>query len=448
VVFEWHRRPGALERLTPPWETAEVVSRTGGIEQSGSLITLQVRMGPFRRLWVSEHRDYQEGRQFRDIQVQGPFASWAHTHRFEPIDAGSSILEDQIEYELPLGWVGRLLGRSFVREKLERLFHYRHRTTTQDLESHLRIQTARAMKILVSGSSGFIGSSLVPFLTTGGHEVIRLSRTKPNQDETVVRWDPVRRQIDLSHLDGVDAVVHLAGENLGTGRWSRQKKHRIRTSRVEGTRFLCESLTKLPNPPRVLVSASAVGYYGSRGDEVLDEQSQPGSGFLSEVCRGWEEATEPARQIGVRVVNLRIGAVLSPAGGALAQMLPPFKAGLGGQVGSGNQYMSWISIEDLVGLILFVLREENLVGPVNAVAPHPVTNRELTKTLGRVLRRPTAMALPTFAARLAFGEVADELLLASARVNPSKLLGAGYEFRHPRLETALRHVLGKAEADE
>jgi uncharacterized protein (TIGR01777 family) len=400
-------------------------------------------MGPLRRNWVSEHRDYQEGRQFRDIQVKGPFASWSHAHRFHPVDASSSYLEDQIEYELPLGGLGNLLGRSLVREKLERLFHYRHITTAQDLRSHLSVKGAKKMRILVSGSTGFIGGALVPFLTTGGHDVIRLSRNGPSSDEAVVRWDWVGREIDLSSLDRLDAVVHLAGENLGNGRWSRQKKQRIRDSRVQGTKFLCESLAKLTNPPKVLVSASAVGYYGSHGDKIIDEHSPPAPSFLSKVCRGWEEATEPARQSGIRVVNLRIGMVLSPAGGSLAHLLPPFKAGLGGPVGSGAQYVSWISIDDLVGLILTALRDDSLVGPVNAVAPHAVTNRELTKTLGRILGRPTAMALPAFAARLAFGELADELLLSSARVNPAKLLAAGYEFRHPTLEKALRHVLGK-----
>ena len=443
VVCEWHRRTGALERLTPPWEQVELISRTGGIEESGSLVTLRVRTGPLRRIWISEHGDYLKGRQFRDIQVKGPFRSWAHTHRFESIDATASILEDQIEYELPFGWAGRLLGHSFVRSQLERMFQYRHETTAHDLESHLRLGPAQPMKILVSGAGGLVGSTLVPFLTTGGHEVVRLSRSKPKQDESVAHWDPVHREIDLSALDGVQAVVHLAGESLGTSRWSRQKKDLIRTSRIDGTRFLCESLAKLSAPPKVLVSASAVGYYGNRGDEILDEASRPGSGFLSEVCRGWEEATEPARQNRVRVVNLRMGMVLSPAGGALAQMLPPFKAGLGGPVGPGGQYVSWISIDDLVDLILFALCKESLDGPVNAVAPHPVTNRELTKTLGRILRRPTVMTLPAFAARWALGEVADELLLSSARVSPGKLLEAGYEYRHPRLETALRHVLGK-----
>ena len=283
----------------------------------------------------------------------------------------------------------------------------------------------------------------MPFLQAGGCEVYGLSRGRPEGEEPFIRWDPVGKTIDTLRLEGMDAVVHLAGENLGKGRWSRRKKSRIYSSRVEGTRFLCESLTKLENPPEVLVSASAVGYYGNRGNQVLTEDSEPGSGFLADVCRGWEESSGLARQKGIRVVNLRIGVVLSPAGGALAQMLPHFQAGAGGALGSGQQYISWISIDDLAGIIEYVINDERLAGPVNAVAPHPVTNRELTKTLGKVLGRPTVMSVPAFAARMALGEVADEVLLASARVEPKRLMESDYSFQYPELESALRHVLDR-----
>ncbi len=432
VVCDWHRRPGALERLTPPWENVEVLSRSGGIDQSGSRVTLRIRTGPFRRPWISEHRDYVKGRQFRDIQIQGPFRSWTHTHRFEPIDADSSVLEDRIEYELPLGWLGRLLDRTFVRMQLERMFHYRHETTAHDLESHVRPQPSPPLKILVSGAGGFIGNALVPFLTTGGHEVLRLSRGDGKQDDKVVQWDPVRREIDRSTLNGVHAVVHLVGDNSGT----------------DGTRFLCESLAKLPTPPSVLVRACTIGQDGEQGDEFLQATRHHGSeDFSSEVRRGWEEATEPAREKGVRVVNLGVGKVLSPVGGVLAKMLPLFKLGFGGLVNSGDRPVDWVSLDDFVGLTLFVLRQDQLEGPVHAVAPHPVTSRELTMTLGRILARPTARVLPAFAARWVWGEMANELIPSRARVTPSKLLEAGYRFRHPSLETALRHMLGKTGDD-
>jgi hypothetical protein len=300
------------------------------------------------------------------------------------------------------------------------------------------------MKLLVTGASGLIGSALVPFLTTDGHRVTRLVRSQPRSGAVEVQWDPEAGVRDLASLEGLDAVVHLAGENIAAGRWTVEKKARIRDSRVKGTKTLCEALAQLSQPPKVLVSASAIGYYGDRGAELLWENSALGTGFLAEVCQAWEEATRPAMEKGIRVVLLRIGVVLSPAGGALAKMLLPFKLGLGGIIGSGKQYMSWIALDDVVGTIDHVLITDTLQGPVNAVAPHPVTNSEFTKTLRRVLRRPTLFPMPAFAARLAFGEMADELLLASTRVEPKRLIATEYRFRYPELEDALRHLLGRA----
>jgi uncharacterized protein (TIGR01777 family) len=299
------------------------------------------------------------------------------------------------------------------------------------------------MRVLVSGSSGLVGSALVSLLTGGGHQVVRLVRAQPKDEASEVRWDPEAGDIDGAGLKGVDAAVHLAGESIAAGRWTAAKKGRILESRVKGTRLLAEALAGLEPLPRALVSASAVGYYGDRGEEELREESGSGSAFLSEVCRQWEAATEPAAAGGIRVVNLRFGIMLSAAGGALPRLLTPFRLGAGGTVGSGRQFMSWIALDDVVGVILHALITEALRGPVNAVAPQPVTNREFTKTLGRVLGRPTLFPLPAFAARLAFGEMADELLLASQRVEPARLLASGYSFRFPELEGALRHVLGK-----
>ncbi|MBI3797567.1 MAG: TIGR01777 family protein [Deltaproteobacteria bacterium] len=300
------------------------------------------------------------------------------------------------------------------------------------------------MKVFVTGASGLVGSALVPYLTTGGHRVTRLVRSPPRPGAAEIYWDPAAGVQDLGSLEGMDAVVHLAGENIAGGRWTAARKAKIRDSRVIGTRTLCETLARLPQPPTVLVSASAIGYYGDRGAEPLWENSAFGSGFLPEVCRAWEEATQPAVQKGIRVVLLRIGIVLSPAGGALAKMLLPFKLGLGGVVGSGNQYMSWIALDDVAGAIAHSLETDTLQGPVNAVAPFPVTNREFTRTLGRVLGRPTVFPLPAFGARLVFGEMADALLLASTRVEPKRLLATQYGFRYPELDGALRHLLGKA----
>jgi uncharacterized protein (TIGR01777 family) len=257
-----------------------------------------------------------------------------------------------------------------------------------------------------------------------------------------VEWHPERGEIDAAALEGHDAAVHLAGESIAGGRWTDERKRRIRDSRVRGTKLLAETLARLSRPPRVFVSASAIGYYGDRGDEVLTEESAAGVGFLPEVCREWEEAAEAARAAGIRTVFLRFGLILSAEGGALAKMLPPFRLGVGGNVGGGRQFYSWVSLADVIDVIHFALADERLGGAVNVVAPQPVTNAEFTKTLGRVLSRPTFFPAPAFGLRLAFGEMADALLLASARVEPARLRAAGYAFKHPQLEGALRSVLG------
>ncbi|MHC4931805.1 MAG: NAD-dependent epimerase/dehydratase family protein, partial [Planctomycetota bacterium] len=287
-VFDWHARPGAIERLTPPWERIEISGRNGGIDKEGSRVVVKTRLGPFFMRWVAEHRGFEAGRQFRDLQIEGPFAHWEHTHSFEPDGPDACLLEDHIEYALPGGRLGRLLGGSMVRDRLARLFDYRHQTTASDLAAHRR--SASTMRIGVSGASGLLGSALVPFLTTGGHEVQRIARRKD--------WD-----FDLDGLGGLDAVVHLAGENLAMGRWTAAKKERIRASRVEGTRRIAEHVAGLRRMPRALVVASAVGFYGDRGDELLEEESPGGEGFLAEVCRDWEAAPRPAEQAGVRVVH-------------------------------------------------------------------------------------------------------------------------------------------------
>jgi uncharacterized protein (TIGR01777 family) len=298
------------------------------------------------------------------------------------------------------------------------------------------------MHVLVSGASGLIGSALVPTLIAGGHTVTRLVRSTPRPGQADIPWNPAARSIGTPALEGLDAVVHLAGDNIASGRWTAAKKTSIRNSRVQGTTVLCEALAQLVTPPTVLLSASAIGYYGVRGETILREESPPGTGFLAEVCQVWEAATAPAAQRGIRVVHLRFGMVLSPAGGALAKMLTPFRLGLGGVIGTGKQYMSWIALDDVLGAIHHALHTEALQGPVNVVAPSAVTNREFTMTLGKVLRRPTWLPLPAFAARLMFGEMADALLLASTRVTPARLVASGYTFQYPELEKALQHLLG------
>lgn len=298
------------------------------------------------------------------------------------------------------------------------------------------------MNVLMTGSNGLIGSALMPFLGRGGHQVRRLLRTESRESDTTL-WDPANGTFAPGTFEGIDAVVHLAGEGIAGGRWTEGRKRSIRDSRVVGTRHLCEALAGLETPPSVLVAASAIGFYGDRGDELLDESALQGSGFLPNVCRAWEASVVPARTSGIRVVHLRLGIVLSPRGGALAKMLTPFTLGAGGVLGSGDQYMSWIALDDVPRIVLHVLSDSSVIGPVNAVAARAVTNREFTKTLGKVLHRPTVFPVPAFAVRLLFGEMGDALLLASTRVAPTCLNETGFEFAYPDLEGALRHLLGR-----
>lgn len=448
-VFNWHAQESAFERLTPPWEKVEVLERIGGIE-NGAVTKFYVNMGPFRKLWVARHLNYIKGHQFADQQEQGPFAYWLHTHQMLPIDNTednlSSYLQDSIDYQLPLGWLGKMVAGSMVRNKINKMFAYRHFVTAHDIAIHQTYRNSFAKggaKIAITGASGLIGSALTPFLKSGGHQVYKLVRSQADGSKKEIFWQPSNKILNPKDLEGMDVVIHLAGENIAASRWTDLQKKRIRDSRVETTKFLADTLAKLDNPPSVLISASAIGYYGDRAAEILREESPIGNGFLSEVSQQWEAATQIATDRGIRVVCLRNGIVLSPKSGALAKMLLPFKLGLGGQFGRGKQYMSWIAIDDVIGAIYHIIANEEIRGAVNLVSPNPVTNREFTKILGQVLFRPTIFPLPAFIANLALGEMANDLLFSSTRVHPGKLLASNYNFRHPELEATLRHLLGK-----
>lgn len=438
-VFAWHEQPGAFERLSPPWQPTEVLRRSGTI-RSGDWVELRSKAGPIWTYWRVVHRDYEPGRQFRDVMERGPFAKWEHTHRVEPDGAEACWLEDRVDYVLPGGTLGRLAGGALARQTLERVFAYRHRVMQDDFAAPL--DRAR-QRVLVSGANGLIGGRVFPLLTTRGYEVARLTRGAATGG---IAWDPTASRLDPRPLEGFDAVVHLAGENIA-GRWTTEKKRRIESSRVQATETLCRALAGLANPPGVFVCASAIGYYGQRGEELLDESSPAGSGFLSRVCKQWEAACEPLRRAGTRIVHLRFGLVLSPRGGALSRMLPAFACGLGGRLGDGRQQISWIAEDDAADIVRFALEQNALTGPVNAVSPQPVSNAEFTRALGRVLRRPTLLPAPATAVRLAFGEMGRTLLLGSTRVAPRRLIESGYRFRFPRLDGALQHLLGRDPAE-
>jgi uncharacterized protein (TIGR01777 family) len=441
-VFRWHERPGALERLTPPWGEVEVVERSGGIQDGGE-VKLRIRRGPTTFHWHVRHRDYEKDRQFRDEQVAGLLKSWVHTHRFVPLDGGGTRVEDEIDVEPPLGAAGATFGPAFIKHELGRLFRFRYRRLHTDLARHRGFADRHRLTVAITGASGLVGRDLTHFLTTGGHEVIAFVRDSRRVGEGTAYWNPGTGEIDAAALARADAVVHLAGTSIAAGRWTDDRKRSILESRVRGTELIARTLAAQPPRARVLVSGSAVGYYGDRGAEQLDESAKSGGGFLAEVCRAWEGATAAAQRAGVRVVHLRSGLTLSPAGGALGQMLLPFKVGLGGRIGSGQQYVSWIDLDDLVALVLHALYTDSVVGPVNASAPHPVTNAAFTSALGRALGRPTIVPVPALAVKALFGQLGTEALLWGQRALPRKATASGFEFFYEGVEESLRFQLGR-----
>jgi uncharacterized protein len=454
-LFAWHIREGAFERLNPPWHQFKIIERRGNIQNGGTIKIKMKIAGPIHTTWLVKHSDYVEGKQFRDSQIKGLFSSWTHNHLFNSFEPSSSILDDHVEYSLPWGMLSETLVSALINKKLNQMFDYRHRLISGDLLVHATANKIRGndrpMTIGITGSSGFIGSSLIPFITTGGHRVIRLIRhpvSDGNNFKNVksVQWNP-SSSMSLNN-ENIDAVVNLSGENI-FGRWTKEKKKRIFDSRVNTTQSLCKLLSSLDKPPKVLVSASATGYYGDRGDERLTEESPPSSyssnDFLSYVCRNWEESNQIAKESGIRVVNLRIGIVLSSSGGMLSKILPIFKLGVGIRIGNGNQYMSWIGLDDLLGLILYAITNKSISGPVNAVSPNPITNADFTTALGRVLSRPTKFSISKSIIKLLLGEeLANAAILSSTRVIPERLIEMGYKFRFPYLESVLRHTLGKS----
>ena len=436
-VFAWHENEAALPRLTPPWERVEVVRQRGGIKD-GAQVVLRSKVGPVWTTWEMQHFGYEKGRLFCDRQVGGPFKSWVHYHRFEAVTTGACELTDEIHYVLPFGILGQA-GAAFTRGKLEQMFAYRHAVTKADLES----PAAPAGRAVISGASGLIGSALVPFLRMRGWAVDRLVRHAARESDEI-EWNPTGGMVQWPDGYAPDAVIHLAGANVAGGRWTKSRKQAILASRIDGTRTLAKGIRQLRQEPQVWLSGSATGFYGNRGGVELSESAEQGEGFLAEVCRAWENEADAMADLGVRVVKLRTGIVLSPAGGALAKMLPAFQAGVGGPLGDGQQWMSWISVEDWMRACAHLLQAENVAGPVNLVAPSAVPNGTFTRELGAVLGRPAILPVPAMVLRGLFGQMADEALLNSTRVVPEVLISSGFKFLHPQLENALSYVLGKS----
>ncbi|MCU0647676.1 MAG: TIGR01777 family oxidoreductase [Gemmatimonadaceae bacterium] len=444
VLWAWHERPGAFERLSPPWDRVRVVERSGGLTD-GSRVVLDVWPGPspVPTRWVMMHRDYRHGAQFRDVMQSGPFALWDHVHAMRADGANASVLTDTIRYALPLGALGDTAGGWYAASTLDRVFRYRHAVTAHDLTRHARVADRGPQRIAITGASGFIGRALSHFLTTGGHTVLRIGRGRVEPGNVDITWDPARGVLDPRALDGVDAVIHLAGASVAE-RWSGAHRRAILDSRVQGTALLARTLAQLEQKPRVLLSGSAIGIYGDRGDEVLTEDSTHGTGYLVDVARAWESATAPAEAAGIRTVHLRTGIVLGAAGGALAKQLPIYRLGGGGPIAGGAFWQSAIALDDEIGAIHHALFTESLRGPVNLVGPAPVTQAEFARTLGTVLSRPAIAPVPRFALELLFGaEMTREVLTSSQRVVPARLLASGFTFGHATLEAMLRFELGR-----
>ncbi|MCB9365854.1 MAG: TIGR01777 family protein [Calditrichaeota bacterium] len=438
-LFEWHMRIGALERLTPPWSGIRV---TWGDEQvcEGSRRELVVPAGPFKTKWLARHHSIVEGRQFIDEQDRGPFRKWTHLHLCTDIGQGQSELEDRIDYEFPFGKLGEIFGNSQVQFMLNTSFPWRHERTWMDLSRHAEFADRPRLKVAISGATGLIGNQLKSFLTTGGHTVVTLDRRKSGRADSL-NWNPAWGEIEAEKLEGLDAVVHLAGKSIADGRWSESVKKEILDSRVQGTTLLAETIARLKSPPKVFVSASAMGIYAD-SDQSVGEDGRLGTTFTAEVCKAWEASADAARKAGVRVVHPRISLVLSGWGGSLGKLVPLFKWGLGGKLGSGRQMMSWIQLDDLLAVLYRMLFDERLSGPVNC-SSGAVTNLEFTRTLGHVLKRPTLAAVPEIAVKTVFGQMGQELLLSSLNLRPEALTRAGFQPWFADLESALRFETGK-----
>ncbi|HEX8297539.1 MAG TPA: TIGR01777 family oxidoreductase [Rubricoccaceae bacterium] len=464
-LFAWHERPGAFERLTPPWQTVRVEHMEG--IRTGDRAVFRVGPGPGVR-WVAEHRAYsdactREGEggmcEFRDIQVEGPFRAWTHTHRMIADGDSASILEDHVEAELPGGALGELVGGPKARAEFDRMFGYRHRVTAADLARHAAWQAAhgdRRLTVAITGASGLLGRALAAFLTGGGHRVVRLVRSRGDAGalrrgpaEQTVYWNPDRDEIDMGALRAAapDAVVHLAGEPVYGLAYTADKKRRIWESRTRGTDLIARAVAQLESKP-VLLSASASGYYGSRGSAEVTEADGPGLGFLSDVCRAWEAATAPAEAAGVRTIHLRTGLVLSPAGGMLGVLGPVAGMGLAGWVGDGQDVWPWLAADDWVYAVHHLLGLAGTRGPYNLSAPAPAESRAFVKTLAGVLGRPAFASVPRGLVRVLGGEAAQEVALASVRMLPTRLEDAGFAFAYPDLDGALRHLYGRTPAPQ
>jgi uncharacterized protein (TIGR01777 family) len=445
-IWNWYNSPGAFRRIMPEWEGI-IPMNAGALENDDETI-FKVGIGPIRQTWVAKHHSVIPGETFADRMMRGPFGAWNHVHRFDSTGAGKTTIYDDVEYKLPLHFLTGWSAGLTVLPRMRQMFKYRSTRVDSDIKQIQATANQPRQKVLVSGSTGMIGLQLCAFLETAGHDVYRLLRPKTKlpadvNSEKVIRWNDLTGDVLEGDMNGFDSVIHLAGAGIGDKRWSKKRKQLIRDSRVIPTENLSRVLASLDKPPKALLSGSAIGFYGDRGSEVLDEKSKSGSDFLAEICSEWEEASSQAKDAGIRVVNLRTGIVVSPLGGALSKLLLPAKMGGGGPVGGGKQIQSWISLDDEIFAIHHLMMTESCTGPYNLTSPNPVPQKKFAKILGRVIRRPAFMPLPGFMIRIMFGEMGKKLVLEGQHVEPSRLLESGFEFTYNDLESCLRNCLGR-----
>lgn len=445
-VFRWHAAPGAFARLTPPFDAVRVLRPLTALVDD-AVAELEVSIGPASVRWLARHTEVRDGSDggvagFVDTMERGPFSTWRHEHRFEPVDGNSCDLVDRITW-------ASLPGAGFVvPARLNRLFAYRHAVTHDDLALARDLGRPARRVIGITGASGLIGRELTGLLQALGHEVrafVRVSAVAPLPGGQIA-WNPATGALDAAACAGLDAVVHLAGENIAAGRMNDAKRARLHTQRVDQTRLLLRSLAALPSPPSVVVGANAVGYFGNRGDEALYDDSAPGDGSLADFCVDWQQAVlePPTSSTPWRAVAARIGIVQSASGGALGKVLPLFQAGLGGPLGDGKSWTPAIGLDDMADVLARCIFDDRVVGAVNAVGPEPVRNSEYTRILGDVLHRPAILPVPRFGLKAVLGDFGDNVL-DSARAYPRRLLQLGHRFRHNSVEHALRHLLGHVE---
>lgn len=456
ALFQYHESPGAIDRLIPPWESVSVIESADSLAP-GSVVRIANRQFGISQIWKAKHVELVKDSLFVDQLTDGPFRRWVHRHEFSDVGAACSQLTDRIDFELPMAPMSNL-ALPWVRAKLQSMFRFRHRITSDDIAFGDSIAASRGgvaapFRIAVTGSTGLIGRRVCELASVLGFEVIRIVR--PESLKVGVRFPTgvVTAQLqggtreDQQRLEGLDAVIHLGGYGIAERRWSSSVKQRIRDSRVAGTSQLIEGLGRLDSPPKALVSASGIGIFGDRGEEICGETTPAGTGFLSDVAKEWESAAMAYGNMATgnssrRVAIARMGVVLHPRLGALAKLLPPFRLGVGGRIGSGKQYWPWVHIDDAAGILIHLAAQSACEGPYHVASPEVPSNSEFAKTLAKVLSRPACMPAPAFAMKMLLGEMAGPLLLASTRVTTSRLLSSGYRFRFTSLDESLRNLLG------